>query len=171
MPPVDPSRRPPARRPSSRRVRLARIALVVAGGALALAEQRQSQVRQRRQVTGGADRALGRDPGHEAGVQDGEQRVEGGGLDRAHALPGRVQASAAGQAGGGAPALMDVSYSGDTNLADPIVAPFVTKTAQTLTVSTPVDGLPATMTTTPVSDQDLWGNVYGAAHGGDCAAS
>jgi ABC-type sugar transport system substrate-binding protein len=78
---------------------------------------------------------------------------------------------AAGQAGGGAPALMDVSYSGDTNLADPIVAPFVTKTAQTLTVSTPVDGLPATMTTTPVSDQDLWGNVYGAAHGGDCAAS
>ena len=39
----------------------------------------------------------------------------------------------AGQPGGGAPALQTVSYQGDTNLADPIVAPFVTKTAQTLT--------------------------------------
>ncbi len=29
----------------------------------------------------------------------------------------------------GAPALQDVSYKGDTNLGDPIVAPFVTKTA------------------------------------------
>ena len=44
-----------------------------------------------------------------------------------------------------------VSYAGDSNLGDPIVAPFVTKTAQTLTV-TPVDGLPGTVTTTPVSD-------------------
>jgi ABC-type sugar transport system substrate-binding protein len=78
---------------------------------------------------------------------------------------------AVGDPGGGAPALADVAYDGDSNLADPIVAPFVTKTAETLTVSTPVDGLPATMTTTPVSDADLWGNVYGAAHGGDCAAS
>jgi ABC-type sugar transport system substrate-binding protein len=77
---------------------------------------------------------------------------------------------AAGQAGGGAPALQDVSYAGDTNLADPIVAPFVTKTAQSLTVS-PVDGLPGTTTTTPVSDAQLWGNVYGAAHGGDCSSS
>jgi ABC-type sugar transport system substrate-binding protein len=77
---------------------------------------------------------------------------------------------AAGQAGGGAPALQDVSYAGDTNLADPIVAPFVTKTAQSLTV-TPVDGLPGTTTTTPVSDAQLWGNVYGAAHGGDCSSS
>jgi ABC-type sugar transport system substrate-binding protein len=78
---------------------------------------------------------------------------------------------AAGQPGGGAPTLQDVSYDGDTNLADPIVAPFVTKTATKLTLSSPVDGLPASFTTTPVSDSDLWGNVYGAAHGGVCAAS
>jgi ABC-type sugar transport system substrate-binding protein len=78
---------------------------------------------------------------------------------------------AAGQPGGGAPSLQDVSYQGDTNLADPIVAPFVTKTQTTLTLGTPVDGLPATVTTTPVSDSALWGNVYGAAHGGVCAAS
>jgi simple sugar transport system substrate-binding protein/ribose transport system substrate-binding protein len=77
---------------------------------------------------------------------------------------------AAGQPGGGAPALQMVSYAGDSNLGDPIVAPFVTKAAQTLTV-TPVDGLPGTVTTTPVSDAQLWGNVYGAAHGGDCSAS
>jgi ABC-type sugar transport system substrate-binding protein len=78
---------------------------------------------------------------------------------------------AAGQPGGGAPTLQDVSYQGDSNLADPIVAPFVTKTQAKLTVATPVDGLPATVTTTPVSDSALWGNVYGAAHGGVCAAS
>jgi len=78
---------------------------------------------------------------------------------------------AAGQPGGGAPALQNVSYLGDTNLADPIVAPFVTKAATTLTLSSPVDGLPATTTTTPVTDQALWGNVYGAAHGGVCSAS
>jgi ABC-type sugar transport system substrate-binding protein len=76
-----------------------------------------------------------------------------------------------GQAGGGAPALQNVTYQGDTNLADPIVAPFVTKTASTLSVSSPVDGLPATTTTTPVSDQSLWGNVYGNAHGGVCSTS
>lgn len=78
---------------------------------------------------------------------------------------------AAGQPGGGAPTLQDVTYQGDTNLADPIVAPFVTKTQTTLTVATAVDGLPASATTTPVSDSALWGNVYGAAHGGVCAAS
>jgi ABC-type sugar transport system substrate-binding protein len=78
---------------------------------------------------------------------------------------------AAGQPGGGAPSLQDVSYQGDTNLADPIVAPFVTKAQATLTVGTPVDGLPGSVTTTPVSDSALWGNVYGAAHGGVCAAS
>jgi ABC-type sugar transport system substrate-binding protein len=78
---------------------------------------------------------------------------------------------AAGQPGGGAPTLQDVSYQGDSNLADPIVAPFVTKTQTTLTVATPVDGLPGSVTTTPVSDSALWGNVYGAAHGGVCAAS
>jgi len=77
----------------------------------------------------------------------------------------------AGQPGGGAPALQNVSYDGDTNLADPIVAPFVTKSATKLSLTTPVDGLPASFTSTSVSDADLWGNVYGAAHGGVCAAS
>jgi ABC-type sugar transport system substrate-binding protein len=78
---------------------------------------------------------------------------------------------AAGQPGGGAPTLQDVTYQGDTNLADPIVAPFVTKSAETLKVASPVDGLPGSVTTTPVSDSALWGNVYGAAHGGVCSAS
>jgi ABC-type sugar transport system substrate-binding protein len=76
----------------------------------------------------------------------------------------------AGQPGGGAPALQNVSYNGDTNLADPIVAPFVTKTASTLSLKSPVDGLPASFTTTPVSDATLWGNVYGQAHGGVCSS-
>jgi hypothetical protein len=67
--------------------------------------------------------------------------------------------------------LQNVSYDGDSNLADPIVAPFVTKTATKLSLSSPVDGLPASFTTTSVSDSDLWGNVYGQAHGGVCAAS
>jgi ABC-type sugar transport system substrate-binding protein len=78
---------------------------------------------------------------------------------------------APGQPGGGAPALQNVSYQGDTNLADPIVAPFVTKAQQTLTISSPVDGLPGSVTTNPVTDQALWGNAYGAAHGGVCAAT
>jgi ribose transport system substrate-binding protein len=78
---------------------------------------------------------------------------------------------AAGQAGGGAPTLQNVSYQGDSNLADPIVAPFVTKAQANLTVSTPVDGLPGSVASTPVSDSALWGNVYGAAHGGVCASS
>ena len=77
----------------------------------------------------------------------------------------------AGQPGGGAPTLQNVSYDGDTNLADPIVAPFVTKAATKLSLSTAVDGLPASFTTTSVSDASLWGNVYGKAHGGVCAAS
>jgi len=77
----------------------------------------------------------------------------------------------AGQPGGGAPTLQNVSYQGDTNLADPIVAPFVTKSATTLTLSSPVDGLPGSFTTTAVSDSTLWGNVYGQAHGGVCASS
>jgi ABC-type sugar transport system substrate-binding protein len=75
----------------------------------------------------------------------------------------------AGQPGGGAPTLQNVTYQGDTNLADPIVAPFVTKTKTTLTLASPVDGLPASFDTTPVTDQTLWGNVYGQAHGGVCA--
>jgi ABC-type sugar transport system substrate-binding protein len=78
---------------------------------------------------------------------------------------------APGQPGGGAPALMNVSYQGDTNLADPIVAPFVTKAADTLTLGSPVDGLPGSTTSTPVTDASLWGNVYGAAHGGVCSAN
>ena len=76
----------------------------------------------------------------------------------------------AGEPGGGAPQLQMVSYSGDSNLGDPIVAPFVTKAAQTLTVS-PVLGLPGTVSTTPVSNAKLWGNVYGQAHGGVCSSS
>jgi ABC-type sugar transport system substrate-binding protein len=76
----------------------------------------------------------------------------------------------AGQPGGGAPELQNVSFNGDTNLADPIVAPFVTKTASTLSLKSPVDGLPASFTSTPVSDATLWGNVYGQAHGGVCSS-
>ncbi len=75
-----------------------------------------------------------------------------------------------GQPGGGAPTLQNVTYQGDTNLADPIVAPFVTSSAQTLTI-TPVDGQSGTVTTTAVSDSQLWGNVYGTAHGGVCSSS
>jgi ABC-type sugar transport system substrate-binding protein len=78
---------------------------------------------------------------------------------------------AAGQPGGGAPTLQNVTYQGDTNLADPIVAPLVTKAATTLTLSSPVDGLPGSATTSPVSDSALWGNVYGNAHGGVCSSS
>jgi simple sugar transport system substrate-binding protein/ribose transport system substrate-binding protein len=76
----------------------------------------------------------------------------------------------AGETGGGAPQLQMVSYAGDSNLGDPIVAPFVTKAAQTLAV-TPVLGLPGTVTTTPVGNAKLWGNVYGQAHGGVCSSS
>jgi ABC-type sugar transport system substrate-binding protein len=76
----------------------------------------------------------------------------------------------AGDPGGGAPALQMLSYQGDSNLGDPIIAPFVTKTSQTLTV-TPVDGLSGTVATTPVSDAQLWGNVYGNQHGGVCSAA
>jgi len=75
-----------------------------------------------------------------------------------------------GDPGGGAPALAMVSFQGDSNLGDPIVAPFVTKIAEKLSVK-PVDGLPGTVATTAVTDSDLWGNVYGAAHGGVCSAS
>jgi simple sugar transport system substrate-binding protein/ribose transport system substrate-binding protein len=76
----------------------------------------------------------------------------------------------AGQPGGGAPTLQMVTYAGDTNLGDPIVAPFVTKATQTLTI-TPVDGQSGTVTTTSVGDTALWGNVYGSAHGGVCSSS
>jgi hypothetical protein len=63
-----------------------------------------------------------------------------------------------------------VSFGGDSNLGDPIVPPFVTKSAQTFTV-TPVDGLSGAVATTPVSNAALWGNVYGTAHGGVCSSS
>jgi ABC-type sugar transport system substrate-binding protein len=75
-----------------------------------------------------------------------------------------------GDPGGGAPALQMLTYQGDANLGDPIVAPFDTRSAQTLTVK-PVDGLTGTVTTTPVTDATLWGNVYGARHGGVCSAA
>jgi ABC-type sugar transport system substrate-binding protein len=75
----------------------------------------------------------------------------------------------AGDPGGGAPALQMVTYAGDSNLGDPMVAPFVTKTGQTFNI-TPVGGLPGTVTSTAVSDAQLWGNVYGSAHGGVCSA-
>jgi ABC-type sugar transport system substrate-binding protein len=75
-----------------------------------------------------------------------------------------------GDPGGGAPALQMLTYQGDSNLGDPIVAPFVTKSSQTLTV-TPVDGLSGTVATTPVTDSQLWGNVYGSEHGGVCSAA
>jgi simple sugar transport system substrate-binding protein/ribose transport system substrate-binding protein len=76
-----------------------------------------------------------------------------------------------GDPGGGAPTLQNVTYNGDTNLADPIVAPFVTATQQTYTLAKPVSGLSGSLTSTPVTDSTLWGNVYGAAHGGVCASS
>ena len=68
----------------------------------------------------------------------------------------------------GAPALQNISYNGDTNLGDPIVAPFVTKTKLTLT-GKGIPGAPGKLVTTPVTDPKLWGNVYGKAHSGDCA--
>ncbi len=60
-----------------------------------------------------------------------------------------------------------VSYKGDVQLTDPIIAPFVTKMKQTIT-GPATDGQPASFTTTPVSSPSLWGNVYGKAHGGIC---
>jgi len=75
-----------------------------------------------------------------------------------------------GDPGGGAPSLQMLNYQGDANLGDPIVAPFVTKTTQSLTVK-PLDGLSGSVTTTPVTDAQLWGNVYGTQHGGVCSAA
>jgi ABC-type sugar transport system substrate-binding protein len=73
----------------------------------------------------------------------------------------------AGQMGVGA-TLAPITYRGDTNMGDPIVAPFVTKTKINFSL-TPVDGQPAAFTSTPVSNAALWGNVYGKAHGGVCS--
>jgi ABC-type sugar transport system substrate-binding protein len=85
------------------------------------------------------------------------------GLDAANGVVLKV-----GQPGIGAPALANVNYKGDVNLADPIVAPFVTKTTLHLKVKG-IKGAPGTITTTPVTDATLWGNTYGAAHGGVCS--
>jgi len=73
-----------------------------------------------------------------------------------------------GDPGVGAPKLADVSYLGDSNLGDPIVGPLVTKTAITFHVKG-IPGAPGTFTSKAVTDPTLWGNVYGKAHGGDCA--
>jgi simple sugar transport system substrate-binding protein/ribose transport system substrate-binding protein len=112
--------------------------------------------------------------------------IQNGSLDAAQSQPANLYAQYAlqyaidaakgvkhnvGDPGGGAPTLQNVTYNGDTNLADPIVAPFVTATQQTLTVQSPVDNLPGSLQSTAVTDSTLWGNVYGAAHGGVCANS
>ncbi|MGH9104302.1 MAG: sugar ABC transporter substrate-binding protein [Acidimicrobiales bacterium] len=60
------------------------------------------------------------------------------------------------------------SYRGDTQLTDPIVAPFVSKTQMTLH-GPATNGNPASFKTTAVSAPSLWGNVYGKAHGGICS--
>ena len=74
----------------------------------------------------------------------------------------------AGMPGGGAPKLAMVNYKGDSNLGDPVVAPFVTKSVEHLSIK-PAGGSPSEITTTPVTNPNLWGNVYGKAHGGVCA--
>ena len=73
-----------------------------------------------------------------------------------------------GQKAIGAPTLQDVSFLGDTNLGDPIVGPLVTKTAETFNAMS-IAGAPGNFTSIPVTNTALWGNVYGAAHGGDCS--
>jgi simple sugar transport system substrate-binding protein/ribose transport system substrate-binding protein len=73
-----------------------------------------------------------------------------------------------GEKGIGAPSLQDVSFLGDTNLGDPIVGPLVTKTAETFNVQS-IAGAPGKFTSIAVTNPSLWGNVYGSAHGGDCA--
>jgi ABC-type sugar transport system substrate-binding protein len=76
----------------------------------------------------------------------------------------------AGDPGGGAPTLQTLSFAGDSNLGDPIVAPFVTKTSLSLVVP-PIGTWSGTVKTTAVTDSSLWGNVYGAAHGGVCSSA
>jgi len=67
-------------------------------------------------------------------------------------------------------ALVKQTYSGDSNLGYPIVAPFITKTAMTLhvkpyTVSGQTVG--GTVTTTAVTNHSTWGWTYTLAHGGN----
>jgi len=75
-----------------------------------------------------------------------------------------------GMQGVSAAKLGTTSYKGDVQLADPIQAPFVTKTQITLT-GPGTDGQPTSFTSTPVNNPSLWGNVYGKAHGGVCATA
>ncbi|HMK97813.1 MAG TPA: sugar ABC transporter substrate-binding protein [Acidimicrobiales bacterium] len=75
-----------------------------------------------------------------------------------------------GMPGLSAAVLGHASYKGDVQLADPLIAPFVTKTAMTFH-GPATDGQPATFTSTPVNNPNLWGNVYGKAHGGVCATA
>ncbi len=77
----------------------------------------------------------------------------------------------AGERTHGGSKIQNVTYRNDTNLTDPVDAPFVTKTATTLKVAHPVDGLPGTIHTVAVTSKSLWGNQYGVAHGGVCSVS
>jgi ABC-type sugar transport system substrate-binding protein len=75
-----------------------------------------------------------------------------------------------GAAGLSSAPLGHASYKGDVQLADPLVAPFVTKTPMTFH-GPGTDGQPTTFSSTAVSNAALWGNVYGKAHGGVCATA
>ncbi|HXW80832.1 MAG TPA: hypothetical protein VEJ84_15125, partial [Acidimicrobiales bacterium] len=72
-------------------------------------------------------------------------------------------------------ALVDQTYSGDTNLGYPIVAPFITQKAWTYHLKTyTVNGttLGGTVVSTPVTDHSTWGWVFTASHGGNpCSVS
>ena len=63
--------------------------------ALAFADERQGQVRERRQVAAGPHRALRGDDGMDAAVEQGDQQVEGLGPDAAEALGQDVRAQRA----------------------------------------------------------------------------
>lgn len=63
-----------------------------------------------------------------------------------------------------------VSYRGDVQLTDPLVAPFVTKT-QMRFHGPATDGQPAIFRSVAASTPKLWGNVYGKAHGGICSGA
>lgn len=80
----------------------------------------------------------------------------------------------AGESFGGL-SLINQTYSGDTNLGYPIVAPLITKTAMTLHVKSYTVGgqtLGGTVQTTAVTDHSTWGWVYTGAHGGNpCTVS
>ena len=76
-----------------------------------------------------------------------------------------------GQPGGGAPALQMISYQGDTNLGDPIVAPFVTKSAADAHGPQP-GRRPARHVHDHLGHRpDAVGQRLRPAHGGVCASS